>query len=142
MLEYVQDHWRPGDTLYVHNGAQYAFVYYAECRCMHLSLWPIRIVTGQHEQFAQAAVPLTRSLVLGKYFGTAYDRYLTDLDRIRGRCNVWFLYSHANSAEEEDFIRTKLLPHLSGLGTRVAGIDEPGAHAYRYKLKGVGSCRR
>ena len=141
VLEYVQGHWHPGDTLYVHNGAQYAFVYYEECRCMHLSLWPIRTLTGQHEQFAQAAVPLTRYLVLGKYFGTDYDRYLTDLDRIRGRCNVWFMYSHANSATEEAFIRTKLLPYLDTLGTRDAGIDEPGAHAYRYRLKGGDGCR-
>jgi hypothetical protein len=148
VLEYVRDHWRAGDTLYVHNGAEYAFVYYEDCKCVRLSqgknsrqLWPLRPLEGASQQFAPAAVPVNRDVVLGRYFGANYPRYLTDLDRIRDRCNVWFLYSHVNSSTEDDFIRSKLLPHMAMLGTRVAGIDEPGAHAYLYKMRNGQGCR-
>ena len=47
MLEFVRDHWRAGDALYVHYGAQHALLYYDECRCLSLTspesnsdLWP------------------------------------------------------------------------------------------------------
>jgi Dolichyl-phosphate-mannose-protein mannosyltransferase len=148
VLEYVRDHWRAGDTLYVHNGAEYAFLYYKECKCVRLSpgkssrqLWPLRPLEGANEQFAQPAVAVSHGVVLGRYFGTDYPRYLTDLDRVRHRCSVWFLYSHVNSSAEDDFIRRKLLPHMAMLGMRVAGIDEPGAHAYLYKMRGGEGCR-
>src|SRR5262249_8152288 len=37
VLAYVRDHWRRGDILYVHNYAQYAFLYYERCGCLNLN---------------------------------------------------------------------------------------------------------
>ena len=51
-LAYAARHWRAGDVLYIHHGAQYAFAYYADCGCFRLprrmtlhALWPVRDVT-------------------------------------------------------------------------------------------------
>jgi dolichyl-phosphate-mannose-protein mannosyltransferase len=148
VLEYVRDHWRPGDTLYVHYGAQYALLYYEECNCLRLSapgtrrqLWPLRALRGQKDQFGQAAVPLSSDVVIGRYHGSDSRQYLADLDRIRRRHRVWFLYSHVGSDSEESFIRDDLLGHLASLGTRIGGIDRPGAHADLYQLNASRSAR-
>ena len=140
VLEFVRDHWRPGDTLYVHYGAQYALLYYEECHCLRLStpgtgrdLWPLRALRGQRNQFGQAAVPLSSDVFIGRYHGNR-GQYLSDLDRVRRRHRVWFLYSHVSSDSEESFIRDDLLRHLTSLGTRIGGIDRHGAHAYLYRL--------
>lgn len=142
VLEFVRDHWRAGDTLYVHYGAQYALLYYEECNCLRLSvpqggghqLWPLRALTGQKNQFDQAAVPLTSDVVIGRYHGIDKGGYLADLDRVRHRHRVWFLYSHVSSDLERSQIRDDLLGHLASFGTRINGIDRPGAHAYLYRL--------
>jgi hypothetical protein len=140
VLEFVRDHWRAGDTLYVHYGAQYALLYYEECNCLRLTapgtrrrLWPLRPLEGQKNQFGQAALPLTHDLVIGRRYDDE-DPYIADLDRVRNSRRVWFLYSHLSYDTEDAFIQQDLLGHLASLGTRIGGIDRPGAHAYLYRL--------
>jgi hypothetical protein len=140
-LAFVRDHWRRGDTLYVHYGAQYGLLYYEQCDCLRLTapnderdLWPLRPLRESRSQYAQAAIPLTPDVLLGRYFGSDTRRYVEDLDRVRGRRRVWFLYSHVSSAQEESMIRDVVLPHMASLGERITGIDRTGAHAYLYEL--------
>lgn len=142
VLEFIRDHWRAGDTLYVHYGAQYALLYYEECNCLRLTapgadrrLWPLRASKGQKSQFGQAAVPLTSDVVIGRYHGFGSDGYVADLDRVRHRRRVWFLYSHLSADWEESLVRHALLGHVASLGTQINGIDRPGAHAYLYQLR-------
>jgi uncharacterized membrane protein len=141
VLEFVRDHSRPGDTLYVDYAAQYALLYYHRCHCLRFSaahdscdLWPLRPLHAGTSQFAQAAVPVTHDVLLGQYFGTDTNRYVEDLDRVRGRRRVWFLYSHVSSAWHQSLIRDVLLRRMALLGERINGIDRPGAHAYLYQL--------
>jgi hypothetical protein len=140
VLEFVRDHWHPGDVLYVHYGAKYAFLYYTECKCLRLSrphggpLWPLRRLSGDRDQLAQAAVSLTPDLILGRHFGERRHRYVDDLNRVKGRRRVWFLYSHLSYPGEQVFIQRALLGRLESLGTRINGIDRPRAHAYLFKL--------
>jgi hypothetical protein len=143
VLEFVRDHWRPGDTLYVHYAAQYALLYYEECKCLRLSsprngrdLWPMRPLSATgSEQYAPAAVPLSSDVVLGRYFGiNQQPEYIADFNRVAGRHRVWFLFSHLNAEWEKVFIQMKLLPHINSLGTRISGIDRPGAHAYLFRM--------
>jgi hypothetical protein len=145
VLEFVRDHWRPGDTLYVHYGAQYGVVYYDECRCLGLSsphtsrsLWPLKLVGGGSSPYSQAAIALTPDVVLGRYFGEAGPRpYVRDMSRVEGRRRVWFLYSHLNDEGEESVVEA-MLRRLESLGKRIDGIDRPRAHAYLYRLRGSG----
>jgi hypothetical protein len=141
VLAYVRDHWRPGDTLYLHYGAQYAFLYYERCGCLSLDgpggrrLWPVAAEPGGGE-FAPALRPLTRSLLVGPAPDAPAGRYVADLRRLRGRHRVWFLYSHVNSSDDEQTITHGVLPGLDRLGRRVDEVSRVGAHAYLYVLGG------
>jgi hypothetical protein len=138
VLAFIRDHWRPGDTLYVHYAAQYAFRYYSECGCLRLerngrTLWPVRPIGGA-DQFAPAIRSESSDLIVGGHFAHASE-YITDLKRLEGRPRVWFLYSHFSDASEESFIQHVLIGPLNRMGVRIAGIDRPRAHAYLYKLR-------
>lgn len=145
VLEFVRDHWRPGDTLYVHYGAEYGLLYYDECRCLRLSpphtsrsLWPLKRIAGGSSPYSQAAIALTPDVVLGRHFKEARSRpYIRDLSRVEGRRRVWFLYSHLNDEGEESVVEA-MLRRLELLGKRTDGIDRPRAHAYLYRLGGSG----
>lgn len=145
VLQFARDHWQPGDTLYVHYGAQYALVYYEECQCLRLSrprgahdLWPLKLLPRARYQYAQAAIPLQPQLVLGGYFGIQQRSYIDDLDRVASRRRVWFIYSHLSYDGEGLFIEKKLLGRLDSLGTQINKIDRPGAHAYLYRIRSSG----
>lgn len=145
VLQFVRDHWQQGDTLYVNYGAQYAFVYYDECKCLRLSspqgrrdLWPLKLIMRAPKQYAPAAVPLGAQLVFGRYFGLEKRPYIEDLDRVATRPRVWFLYSHLSYDGEGLFIERKLLGRLDSLGTQLNKIDRPGAHAYLYRIRSSG----
>jgi hypothetical protein len=140
VLTFIRDHWRTGDTIYVHYGAQYAFLYYNECDCVRLSgcsdrrLWPVA-ATGGRDQYARAADSQSRHVLIGPYAGDDWPRYQSDLDRLAGRGRVWFLYTHFTDPEEESFIEDELIGHLDEMGIRVNGIDKPRAHAYLYIMR-------
>jgi hypothetical protein len=141
VLEFVRDHWRPGDTLYVHYGAQYGLLYYDECGCLRLSpphtsrsLWPLKLVEGRSSPYSQAAIALTPDVVLGRHFSEARPHpYTRDMSTFEGRRRVWFLYSHLNYGEE--IVIEAMLRRLESLGKRIDGIDRPRAHAYLYRLR-------
>jgi hypothetical protein len=138
VLAFVRDHWRPGDTLYVHYAAQYAFRYYGECGCLRLerngrALWRVQPIGGA-DQFAPAIRSESSDLIVGGRFAHA-SKYIADLKRLEGRPRVWFLYSHFSDASEESFIQHVLIGQLNRMGVRIAGIDRPRAHAYLYKLR-------
>jgi hypothetical protein len=142
VLEFIRDHWRPGDTLYVHYGAQYALLYYDECKCLRLSpphssraLWPLRPIHAQTQQFGQAAVATSRDVVIGGYFGFDRQAYVRDLDRVRNRPRVWFLYTHLGGSVDVSVVRDFLVPYLAAHGERIAAIDRTGAHAYLYRMR-------
>jgi hypothetical protein len=142
VLEFVRDQWRAGDSLYVHYGAQYAFLYYDECKCLNLSLgntrrslWPVKPVEEGSSQYSPAAVPLAPNVILGQHFREATPGlYIRDLKRIEGRQRFWFLYSHLNF-EEDQLVLKAMLRHLDSIAKRINEIDQPDAHAYLYRLR-------
>jgi hypothetical protein len=140
VLTFIRDHWRTGDAIYVHYGAQYAFLYYEECDCVRLAghgdqrLWPVG-ATGGREQYARAVDSRSRDVLIGPFAGDDWLRYQSDLDRLAGRGRVWFLYTHFRDPEEESFIEDELIGYLDGMGRRVHGIDRPRAHAYLYRMR-------
>ncbi len=139
VLVFVRDHWRAGDTLYIHYGAQYAFLYYEECGCLRLTvrgraLWPVRELAGRH-QVDQAVLSRTRALVVGRYYGSHRREAVASLRKLMGRGRVWFLYSHVANPAEASFIEHGLIGALDDMGVRLDGIDRHGAHAYLYDLK-------
>jgi hypothetical protein len=135
VLEFVRDHWREGDTLYVHSEAQYAFLYYKECNCLRLArdghdLWPVRPLSGVDFR-ARAVESLTPALVITD----DPRRLVADLQKVARRRRVWILYSHVANPTEESFVRGAFIGAVDNIGVRLAGIDRPRAHAYLYEIK-------
>jgi len=144
VLEYMRREWRPGDVLYVHFGAQYALLYYEECGCLDLAsprtggeLWPLRAVPMGGTQESPAARSRASTVVVGRYHGNDQSAYFRELPTARHARRVWFLYTHL-SGDSQVAVADALLRRLATLGTRVDGIDRPGAHAYAYRLEPTG----
>lgn len=110
LLEYVRQHQRPSDLLYLYPSARIAARYYA-ARGLD---FPGAVVTG----------------VKGKGNWHAYER---DLERLRGQPRVWFLFSHVrspNGINEESLI----LQQLDRRGVRLDAQRRTGAAVYLYDL--------
>jgi hypothetical protein len=135
VLAYIRKHWRDGDALYLHYEAQYAFLYYSRCRCISTDgpkgkkLWPVDVGAGRGT-VTRAVLPKSKSVLVGP---SDEAGQIGDLSRVRSRSRVWFLYTHVHGAEEK-FIKGRVLVRLAELGTRIAEIDEHGAHAYLYRV--------
>jgi hypothetical protein len=141
VIEYVRRHWRQGDVLYVHFGAQYALLYYTECGCLDLTrpgttrpLWPLHPLAGGATQESPAALSESPTVIVGRYLGDTPRPYLADLDRVRHARRVWFLYTHL-SGSGQVAVLDAMLRDLPRLGRRVGGIDRRGAHAYLFRLR-------
>jgi hypothetical protein len=139
VLTHVRDRWRPGDTLYLQSGALYPFLYYENCGCLSLTgsagarLWPLAANPPGQGLLWRPVKPKSRAVLVGPDTDDQTQQ-IDDLNRLRGRTRVWFVYSHVNDAERK-FIKRRLLGRLDEMGVRTATVDEPGAHAYLYTLR-------
>jgi len=137
VLEELRRAWRPGDTLYLHPGAQYAFRYYADCDCLDPrsprldELVPFARVNGDSTR-SPAIKSRSAALVVGRRVATDARLLRDDLAPLRGR--VWFVYSHSDIHNERLFFETEVPRVLDGLGTRLATVERPGAAALLYEL--------
>ena len=143
-LEHIRSEWRPGDALYVYYSAQYAFAYYGECGCANLDrrdapgtpLWSFRLVGNPStSQFAPALESAPPRLSIGRFHEDRWSEYLTDLDRVRGRRRVWFLFTHASTPSEADFEYNRLPRFLDRIGIRRERWIRGGARVYLYDLR-------
>jgi hypothetical protein len=138
LLRELVRRWRPGDSLYVHYGAQYAFRYYAECGCLGVpaSAPPLSLATrrtaGPH-LFSPALRSRPPHFVIGISEGDANARR-RDLRRMAGLPRVWILFSHANSRSGLRFENVELPRYLDTFGTSLAKFSSVGATLFLYDL--------
>ena len=92
VLKYMRNNWRPGDILYVFNGATIAFTFYS-----------------LDYDFR------TNEYVLGRCHRGDNIRYRQELDRFRGRPRVWILLAHAIPYLRE---RDDIVTYLDAIGLR------------------------
>jgi uncharacterized membrane protein len=139
-LTYAARHWRPGDVLYIHHAAQYAFAYYAACGCLGLphgvmlrELWPVRdeTPTDPSLQFAPVvASPSPRVLI-----GTTFPRsYVPDIARITRHKRAWVLVTWTNGESGRKEIRRELFGALDRRARRLDARVLRGADLYLYSF--------
>ena len=112
VINYVREHHRPGDVLYLYHWALYAFKYYQE-----------------RFGFTDEAYVVGHEL-------SQWKSHLDDLNKISGHPRVWILFSHVFTSErrkEEEVI----LSQLDSMGTRLASLKQERASVYLYDLTGT-----
>jgi hypothetical protein len=112
IVQYVKDHEQPGDTLYLYYAAQGVFDYYAQR--FHF-----------HER---------RDYIVGAFSREDWNKYIQDLNQLRGKKRVWLIFSHVFGYEELFF--RQYLDRIGG--KQLDEFKRPKAAVYLYDLSGTG----
>jgi len=117
VMEYVQTHQQPGDTLYVFQRGIRQFEFYADRY-------------GYDTSDYIAGVDSLSDLDGHRVSARERARYINDLKQLRGQSRVWVLFSHAWVEAENQL----MLSHLNCLGERLDSFETVGAFVYLYDL--------
>lgn len=107
-MEYLREHHRDGDLVYLYYWAEHAVRFYAPKYGFEMS-----------------------DFIIGADHHSNPERYRADLDALRGRERVWVLFSHVyqdGDFNERDFI----LEYLDSIGKLSREIRFPGTSVYLY----------
>ncbi|MCQ3947581.1 MAG: hypothetical protein DPW21_12955 [Anaerolineae bacterium] len=107
-MEYLRDYYKEGDIVYVYHWAEHAVRFYAPkyglCLC---------------------------DFIFGEDHHDQPELYRPELDALRGRARVWFLFSHVY--ERGDFNeRDYILSYLNSIGKLTREYRVPGTSVYLY----------
>lgn len=139
LFQYVQQHRQPADTLYLYYWMEPAFRYYANFYnfnyedCHLISPIPtdqeyIKEVDYFRQKLSLTPMEVNKTqCVLG--VAEVFARAQADLEKLRGKGRVWFLFSHLGTPE-----RNLFLNYLDTQGTRLEEQLQPGASVYLYQL--------
>ena len=133
-LDYIRDHKKNEDLLYIYHAAQYQFKYYVKRFRFNNELI---LDKDQYNSNSNTNRRYQRSgfntIILGTT-STKNDggKYTEDLKRLCGNKRVWILISHLWHSDA-DFLKT-----LDGVGVRLFSFEKQGAAAYLYDF---GNCK-
>ncbi len=108
MMAYLENHYKPGDVIYVYPGAVPAFRFYAA----DYGFGPSDYVAGTG-------------------YNVEMRHYLNEVDQFIGKKRVWLLFSHIfenKGLNERDYI----LAHLDQIGQKERQYFIPGTSVYLY----------
>lgn len=114
VMGYVQEHRQSGDVLYIYQRGAYQFKYYA------------KKYGFQEGDYILGVDDLGQNLSAQEW-----ERYKSDLDRLRGNKRVWVLFSHVWHFPEE---RKIIQLYLDSIGKRTDSFKRTGAFVYLYDL--------
>ena len=116
VLGYMRSHQQLGDTIYVHERAEYQFKYYAN-RYEYQEGDYILGIDDLDRQDGQGISAIE------------WRRYTSDFEKLRGKQRVWILLSHMRRWEDE---QERVLAYLDGIGKRIDAFEKDGAFVYLY----------
>ncbi|MFH0878531.1 MAG: hypothetical protein V2A34_02350, partial [Lentisphaerota bacterium] len=111
VVQYLNQHWRPGDTLYLYYHAVPMFEYYMDTNLF---------AKGDYLEGVEAR--------------TDWRKYADDLEKLRGKDRVWVLLAHIYrkaGVDEEKFFTYC----LDGMGRQVDACRDANASVYLYDLR-------
>ena len=113
VVEYVSHSRRDTDTIYLHYGSVPAFRYYA-------------LFYGFKDSDYLIGIRAINEPI----------KYWKEIETLKGKNRVWFVFSHINSKSKIDE-RLFYLIYLNKIGKKNDEFSAPGAAAYLYDLKGI-----
>lgn len=110
VLAYYKDHHRKNDLLYLYYASESPYQYYS-----------LRFDLND------------KNVIEGTDLRGQWNAFIADLNKLKGKKRVWFLFSHVaivNESNEEEFF----LRHLNKIGKKLDSQKAPGAAIYLYNL--------
>lgn len=128
-LQFLAEHQRKGDTLWVYSASQYGLRYYLECNCFGNRrqvrrgsvLWPLKPARGGPDQFARTLNSAPPRFLVSSSIGDS-AAYKSELAALRGQGRVWLLVSDAST----DF-RSAIFSFADRIGVRQRLPRHPAA---------------
>jgi hypothetical protein len=117
VISYIREHQQDGDLWYLYYASWPAVEYYSK-------------IYGYNKS----------DYIIGVSSRDNWNKYIEDLDKLRGNKRVWILFSHVctwKGVNEEKLF----LHHLDNIGTRLDSFKSSGAAVYLYDLSKSGSDR-
>jgi hypothetical protein len=111
VLVYIESHREPGDILYIHYGAEYQYLYYAD-------------------RYDLGSMPSVSDLMIHE---NPYV-FSFQIDEIRGHRRVWVLFSHIYNQDKIDEMKRDYLDRLDMAGTRVDSFYSTASSVFLYDL--------
>jgi hypothetical protein len=135
-IRYAAEHWRRGDTLYLHYAASYPFAYDGTCGCAAGPPWPSAwrfvLTRPDRTEYPPPLTPLGPALRVGVVARADSKRFLRDVSRSHGR--IWILTSHASDHAEKRFLDHDLVRVLSRRWRVLARLRAPGSQVFLVQL--------
>ena len=120
VMAYLRSEIQPGDTVYVYYSAQYAFKYYQD----RYGFTDADYIAGKDPRDFTSTEKRDD-----------LQRYIAELDQLRGKSRVWLVFSHSydrTGIDEETFF----LYHLNTIGKQLDAFKRQKASVYLYDLSG------
>jgi hypothetical protein len=153
-MQYIAEHFQPGDDVYISNQAQYPFWYYGQkfglIKKLQLqpvpgggiAAWTPQLFPDPIREQGREYIALRRGL--GVYDDEGFYRKLLFVkgmsepvfipvaapELLKGKGRVWVFLSHHNSPEYPAYIDKA----FSGAGTKIDSFERPSAAVFLYKL--------
>ena len=113
VLAYIGNHREPGDVLYIHYGAIYQYIYYAD-------------------RYDLESMPATADRLRRR---NPYV-YSFEINEIMGQKRVWVLFSHIYNEEKIDEMNDEYLNRLDRAGRRIDSFYSTASSVFLYDLGG------
>ncbi|MBF2078295.1 MAG: hypothetical protein IGR76_07200 [Synechococcales cyanobacterium T60_A2020_003] len=115
VVNYIHDHWQPGDRLYVFREAKRQFAFYGP----KAGFKPEDYILGNQDL-----------LEVDEWSGEALKKYRRDVEALSGQSQLWFLLARKPEADQG-----ALLADLSHVGTQLDTYTKPGALGCLYDMR-------
>jgi hypothetical protein len=117
VISYVKAHQQPKDILYIYQRGEHQFKYYAS-------------KYGYRDGDYIIGVDDLDKVDGKKVSAEEWERYRSDLNKLRGNKRVWLIFSHAYLWKENKMIQS----YLDSIGKRIDFFENPGSFVYLYDL--------
>ena len=117
IMNYVKEHKKAEDTVYVYQRGEYQFKYYAKNYGFQEGDYIIGV--DDLDQKDGSGLSLEES-----------KRYIDDLDKLRGKKRVWVIFSHLTRASTDE--RKLIELYIDSMGKRIDAFRRKGAEVHLY----------
>ena len=133
VLDYVEENYRPGDSIYVYYAAQYAVKYYLDRYSIaELQQGEPVLASPPSDWFEPVLPSYPPRFIVGKYSRDNWQIFIDELRQLQGSDRVWLIFAHAVDRRSELDEEDVFLGFADTLGVQIDRYQGVEAAAYLY----------